>query len=647
MQRGVVNRTASVLRVADLTGIHLTVTVGILSLLCAMFFTQSALAVESEQQSVQSTDSQTQHNTAVDSNPNDESDQNIQLAPSEFKLLPSLERIHELIDSQAPQLAHSLLIASRHEYESSDNSKQWEELFFKLAFELEDFQGIIDRSRQFSEVADYEFYVAIQMYAVRAEFKLKRFAQARKRLRKMIWDLPYDQQNLIIWRDWIAKSYLDEGLLPEAVTALTAYYLDYRPNDPAWEYKYARVLFLSGNDDEAVRRLEALQSLEARLLRLYSQYKGRYSTPIQIQQVALELQPQLSGSPHLLKELWAIIELNARSMQDFEMQIIAIENALSVNTDTDDESVHFSVVSLSTVEQLLAAYDQYALRVGNEFNLVVGDDASWERLAYEFEITSTTTARAIYSFLARHTSNPDVRSASISALADTLAKDGLVAVMELLFVHKKVLPIADLSDTQQNTLANRAIRRADYAVALSIMNAMKPPQEEGNNFIWRLRQARLAIFIDDFEQSYDHLSEVIENLSFPAPLERIDQIKQVLFDLQEEGQHDQAISLFGKLYRLTADVNANREILRWVADSLEAQQNHAQAADFLLLSASFGDTTNDEWSKSARLKAADVLVDAQLFEDARSIYTQLEQSTFDPRAKAVIRDRLNNLPKTD
>ena len=638
------------LRISRSVNYFPAVRVALLILPGLALFSHLSLAVESDQNTVQSDDSQApmlQLDETVESPLDDAPDEIAEPAPSEFVLLPSFERIHKLIAAGAPQLAHSLLIASRSEYESADNFNEWELLFFKLAFELQDYQGIIERADQLGEIADYEVFVEIQMYAVRAQFKLRLYADARQRLRNLIWNFPYRQENLIIWREWIAKSYIDEGMLNEAVTALTAYYLDYRPNDSDWEYRYARVLFLSGDEDEAVKRLEALQSLEARLLRLYSQYKRRDLPPAQIQQAAFDLEPQLSNSPHLLKELWAIIELNARSMQDFEMQIIAIETALSLKSDADEDRVHFSVVNLNTVEQLLAAYREYALVVGNEFNLVVGDDASWLQLAYEFEITSATTARAIYSFLASQTSDPQIRSASIFALANMLGQDGLVAVMEKIFIDQKALPVADLSESLQNSLSNRAIRRGDYADALVVMNAMKPPQTEEQTLLWLLRRARLAIFIDDFDQGDDRLNEAIGALAFPTSVEAVDQIKQVLFDLQEKGQHDLAIALFQKLYRKTADVDVQREILRWVADSLDSQASYAQAADILLRSASLGDTMNDEWGKSSMLKAGDVLVDAGLFKDARSIYTQLEQITLDPRAKAVIRSRLRKLPEID
>ena len=563
---------------------------------------------------------------------------------AELDLQPTLDQILELAKTGTPQLAQALLEQTRASYEGSDDWLEWESVYLEIAFDLKNYQDIVTRVAQLDQVVDYEFFVKMHLAAARAEFELGRFTEARTRLRNLIWNLPYDQDNMIIWRDWIARSYANEGLLADAATALTGYYRDYRPSEPQWEYRYARALTLNGQYEQALSRLEPLQTLESKVLKLYGQLKLKQMSPIEIQQAALRLEPELSDSPQLLAELWAIIGLNAKSMKDFEMQVIAIENGLSVAHDRESEFAGYAITPLSTVEDLMNAYDDYALQVGNEFNLVVGDDASWNQLAFEFEITSVTTARAIYSFLARQTSDTELRKSSIASLGMSLASEGLVQVVEALFIDDQILPLASLPPGLQNGLANRAIRSQNYATALTIMNAMQQPEEEQDIRKWLLRRARLAIFLGQFELSASLVDEAIDRLSYPLAVETLDQLKQVLFDMQEKGEHNHPVFLFQRLYGLTDDIQAKRELLRWVADSLSARNELESASEILMRSASLGNNWNDEWGRSARLKAADELTLAGYHSDARRIYTQLEKDTYDPRAKAVIIDRLKNLP---
>ncbi len=564
-----------------------------------------------------------------------------------LSIVPDLEQIDQLIEIGALQLAHHLLQSMQSEQGQPGDAQMRETRFLDVAFQTGDYQGILDRIDEIGQSEDIEFLKQLQLRAVAAEFELQRFAALRHRVRNLIWQLPYDQTDMIVWRDWIVRSYVAEDRLEDAAVALAEFYRDYRPSDPHWEERYARVLLSSGEYELALARLQPLQTSESALLRLFARYKLRQIPPLEMQTSVLDLLPQFENSPFQLAELWSIVESNARDINDYELRLMAIESGLSIRYSQSDSAFYSAAVPPATIKRLLAAYHEYAFHVGNDFNLVIGDDESWMRLAYEFEITSMIAARALYSFLASQTQDPHVRRSSIEAFASTLAQDGLTRLLHLLFIDSGTYPIDEISAGIQTALANRAIVSKDYIAALTVLNAMAAPAGAAERETWTLTRARLAVAVDQFGQADALVTEAIRALPVPAPIESIDKIKQVLFEMQEKQQHESAIALFEQIYAQVGTDQLRREILRWISDSFAALDEPVRTAEFLLRSALLGDDWSDDWGRAARLRAADRLSEAALFQDARVLYEGIYEDTLNPRGRAVIENKLKNLPRTE
>ena len=87
-----------------------------------------------------------------------------------------------------------------------------------------------------------------------------------------------------------------------------------------------------------------------------------------------------------------------------------------------------------------------------------------------------------------------------------------------------------------------------------------------------------------------------------------------------------------------------RELLFWMADSLQALQRYDEAAYLYLKSATLHDpTAMDPWAQTARYRAAKALVEAGLLDDAQQIYTTLLRATPDASRKAVLQNELQRL----
>lgn len=586
---------------------------------------------------------QTYAQIATDGNETDSAE----LAPEStvgFPDQPSLDEIKEFVDQGMVQLAYATLQRMRSVYEQSDDWAEWERVFFDVARTSEDWVGILERSREIAETVPYEFYADMQTHAIYAGLKIGQNEIAKQRLSQLIWQYPYDQGKMIQWRELMIQCYLASGNLEDARIAMSAYNRDYRPSTPQWEHRFARILFVTGHAEEAFDRIVSLQTTESKLLILYSDYLSGARTPQQVVQTGLDVASEFKGRPELETELWALVELAARDMNDLEIQVIAIENGLSVRHDQESAANRVWIVKPATVSQLLATYADLSVSVGNDFNLVVGDDVSWYGLAQEFDITAPVIARAIYSFVARQTSDSEAYRASVRALADNLNANSLAILMDSLFVHKDHFEISAISAALQTKLANRSLRRKDYLTALTIMESIAESEEPGKAFVQLLRRARVAVAVKEYGKAVELIERMIGNLQPDAEHVNVDRIIQVIFDVQNSGTHEFAITLFRQLYANTPDLQTRREILRWISESLSAQDKPIEASEMLLRSARMGGKWDDKWGKSARLEAADELSISGLHDDARVLYSELMDSSLDPRSKALIANRLKNLP---
>ena len=563
---------------------------------------------------------------------------------SPFPQRISLEEVNLLIEQGMDQLAYSSVLRERENYEFSDEWVEWERLFFEIAQKLGNWEDIHQRSIELAESIPYEFYSDMQKYAIRANLNLGNIESAMTGLRHLIWELPYDKNNMIDWRDLLVQTYIAEGSLDEAQIAMTSYYRDYRPSAPEWEHRYARILFATGYSREALSRVASLQTTESKLLVLYSDYESGLKAPSEVVQAGLSMVPEFSNRSDLEEELWVVIAAAAQGMNDLETRVTAIENSLSVQRITAARESRVWVVERATEDLLLSAYADLAVSVGNDFNLVIGDDRSWFGLAQEFDITAPVIARSIYSFLARQTSDPEAYKASVLELGNNLDSSGMTKLMYSLFVEPGYFDASAVLPSVRTKLANRAIRLKELDTALSIIESSDEPENPEELFTQLLRRARIAVVTKDYVKAFDLIGRMIENIDSETHQVSIDRIIHVVFDLQNSGIHEFAITLFKNLYDKTSDFQIRREILRWVSESLAAQQKNIEASEMLLRSARLGDKWDDSWGRSARLQAADELANSELYDDARVLYEELRESEIDPRSKALIANRLQNLP---
>jgi len=92
------------------------------------------------------------------------------------------------------------------------------------------------------------------------------------------------------------------------------------------------------------------------------------------------------------------------------------------------------------------------------------------------------------------------------------------------------------------------------------------------------------------------------------------------------------------------DDKLKREIYYWKAESNYEMERYDQAALLYMKSAKAGDETmTDRWAQSARFKASDALLKAELYDDAQHAYSELLRITGSDSRKRLIRQKLQHI----
>ena len=110
------------------------------------------------------------------------------------------------------------------------------------------------------------------------------------------------------------------------------------------------------------------------------------------------------------------------------------------------------------------------------------------------------------------------------------------------------------------------------------MDGLAEPPSGSDSFEWDLRRARVAIFTGDIDDGVGLLETLLVEEGQEWDSRRTDRLLQVVFDLQTVQQHRQALTLFGSLLDKQLELQQRRELLFWMADSLQALEQYDQAA---------------------------------------------------------------------
>ncbi len=552
------------------------------------------------------------------------------------KDVDQLARIQILADAGATELALKLLDEDQAKVVDPGKWARWERARMEMLAAAGRWQALLSRADALPVQLPATFLQWARTQEARAALQLNDGDRAVRLLRRLIWRYGRDADELAEWRRLLVRAYLSAALPQDATKTVRLYEQDYEPTDLEWRRLRARVLLANDRPQQARALLGNDAGGEARALYLLAALRSGAMTPAETARQAQGAAQAKNVPAAMQAELWAVAAAAWKAKGAHEQHLAALANAVAAGGS--------SGLVVADGPRLWRAFREYGHVLGNQRQLLTGDDHDWLQAAEKVAAEHPLQACALYSVLTETGSAAGRRAAHAKLAALLEAQPHGVALLRAMYLQKNgVARIADLPAPVCHRLADVALADSDFALASRLMGNLSEPPRGVDQWFWQLRRARILIMGGDYEAGADALEQLLAAKE-PLSRERLDRLMQVLFDLQRVGAHKRALALFAQLPLAGQDVKLRREVLYWRADSHKALGQYARAAQLYLESAWLpGVKTADQWSQTAQYQAADALRQAGMTDDARRIYQRLLAITADPGRRAVLRSRLQQL----
>jgi tetratricopeptide (TPR) repeat protein len=502
---------------------------------------------------------------------------------------------------------------------------------------------LIERVDNMPESVDAHFRSLALSLKADAQLQLGQADAARDTARELLWfhgDVEAPARSAH-WRRLVVRSYVLEDRNEDARLALLRYRQDFGDENPQWRWLSAQVMLQAGDSESAVRLLQGDTSPQGEFLVAIAQLKMSPQRASEIEQSAVNLAKQLEQA-ELQGAFWGLAAAAAQQAGRPFKQIEYLEHALSL--PFDQELTH----GLLTIDadQLWDVYLTQGKRIGNKEQKLLGNDEDWYFPATEALDSDPLRARVLFSVLSEYGSTAERRSVAHGYLVGMLdeLENGKTLVKRLYLESRRYAQVEDLPPVIRYRLIDEALESGDLKTASRLMAGLAAPPDGGDRFDWDLRRARVAIFTGDVHQGIELLQSLLAADGPDWEQQRVDRLLQVVFDLQTVRYHQQALTLFEGLLEKRLGHRQRRELLFWMADSMQALERYEEAAYLYLKSATLSDpSAMDPWAQTARYRAAKALVEAGLLQDARQIYGSLLRATREAGRRAVLENEIQRL----
>jgi len=556
----------------------------------------------------------------------------------------SLKELAQLARAGAPQLALRRMDAEQPEAgQDLVQWTAWEQERLQILASQKLYSELIARVDSLPASVDERFRRLALSLKADAQLQLGQADAARETVRALLWlqGGVAETGNLTRWRRLVIRSYLLEDKNEDARLALLRYRQDFGDEDRQWQWLSAQVMLQSGHADSAFKLLQQDETPQGRFLHLAAQLQVAPQQAAAVEEMAVK-QAQQADTPQLDSAFWGLAAAAAEQARQPYRQIEYLEHALAL--PFDHELMH-GVLELDA-DQLWDAYLQQGKRIGNSEQKLLGNDEDWYFPATEALEKEPLRARVLFSVLSEYGSDAQRQSLAHEYLVGMLddLPNGELLVQRLYLESRRFADVDKLPPVIRYRLIDEALESGELQTASRLIAGLAEPPAGGDRFAWDLRRARVAIYTDDVKSGDEMLQQLLADQELVWDKQKVDRLLQVVFDLQTLRYHQQALALFSALLDKPLDQQQRRELLFWMADSLQELEQYERAAYLYLKSATLTDATAmDPWAQTARYRAAKALVEAGLLEDARQIYSGLLRATSDTSRKAVLQNEIQRL----
>ncbi len=556
---------------------------------------------------------------------------------------PTLE-VSRLIDEGALSLALEEIEQAQAKTQPSSIWLALEQQRYLLYRRRGDWQTLLERTGEVTDQVSRQDRWWVDAHRAEALIELDRQSDAIRLIRDLIWlgSAEPPEPELGVLRRSLVQAYLSAGLAEDAYIAMNRVRLDYGEADGEARLLQAKVLLGVGRADDAIRLLRSDASMEASVLRASAQLKAdsRHAAGV-LAEMRAAIEKEVSPSTRFAALLTAAEA--ARLLRNWRDSADFMERARLV-PGSDLEHGGLTPLQLSGA-MLWQAYIQLGESIGNERQLLRGEDQRWYNLGRDLFAADPLAARGIFAFLSREAKSERIRELAEMQFGLTFPDTPEQAtLLELLFLDDTFYPsLNGVPETVRHRLAQAAVQRGEIAEASRRLRDLEEPPPGADFWNWHLLRARILIMGGAPEHGAVALKQLLDRVANPEPAQR-DRLLQVVFDLQTMGSHRAAVGLLDQVAQREVDPGVRRELLYWSAESAKALDEYASAARYYLASAlEIPEKSWDPWAQTARFQAASVLGRAGMVEDARRLFKAVLERTVDSKRKARIQREIDQL----
>lgn len=581
--------------------------------------------------------------------------------PADSNLI-TLDTVSGIATAGSPRLALQLM--DKYQPDFAKDPVGWmswerERIFIHQA--SQQWKEVIGRAGKVPVGAGPDFRAWEQMQAADAWLHLGDGPRARALLQPILWksDPPPAGTELADLRRLLIRSYIADRRLDDAQTAVIRYRQDYPKDAGDWPLLEARLFLKLGEPDQALDVLQTVSGPEANLLALLASLRAGEITPGDAMGQAVHVGSDSKAAVDLRVHAWVVAAEAADDLKNPVARISALQNGLGLETGLLDQDDVFTL----TPEMLWEAYLAYGQDLGNQLQLVVGDDQAWFVAASNQYDTAPIGAAALFSTVAYKGADPKQQAVAHWQFAALIQKQKLgdVLLRRLYLDSSRFKSVAAIPADVRYLLVDDVLEIPDIPLASQLMQGLDAPPPGTAASAWQLKRAHVFILGGDPDAGVAALHALFAPdpapaattapavatgaaaAAAPAPIDA-DDVLQVLFDLQTLHRDKDAIPFFETLLGMHLQPEQRRQMLYWTADSYKALGDYPKAAELYMRSAMLLDPfAMDPWAQTARYQAAQMLAKAGYIDDARNVYKGLLNATRDPAQQAVLEHDLQQL----
>ncbi|HET7396243.1 MAG TPA: hypothetical protein VFK12_07365 [Gammaproteobacteria bacterium] len=553
----------------------------------------------------------------------------------------TLAEVSTLASAGATGLASQLIAKHQPDFTGDPVGwMSWERERIYIYQSTRQWQQVIARIAQLPPDLSNDFRDWERMQAADAWLHLGKAEQARAILRPLIWsgDTPPDDATLSKLRQLVIRSYLVDKDLDDAQSAVIRYRLDYPKDTGDWPLLEARLFLRAQQPQSALDVLKDSKGDTADMLRLLAGLRAGSVDPGDALAQAVAIGTSDKAPTDKRIQAWAVAAEAADDLKNPLARIRALQNGLGLQPGLLDQDDLFTL----TPDMLWDAYLSYGEDLGNQLQLVVGDDQGWFLAASNKFDSDPVSACALFSVVAFNAVEPHQRDVAHWQFATLIQKqrDGADVLRHLYLDSSRFRTPESVPADVRYILVSDVLDIPDIPLASRLMQGLDTPPPDTDPAAWQLQRARVFVLGGKPDAGIQALSTLFKSGAGFDPGD----VLPILFDLQTIGRDKDAIPFFEAILNGSLQDEQRRQLLYWTADSYKALGDYSKAAELYLRSATLTNPYSmDQWAQTSRYQAARMLAKAGLIEDARRLYKGLLNATRDPARQAVLRHDIQQL----